>query len=139
MFEKAYWISMMQKKPVSDAKHQKKKKPPNQTQRVYAHRLRTLSLLTFWRQIHEETIRKPINQLYHCPETLKKLLPAFYRPVLARFIPAVLKGDMLGLMLGLILGLSSLSVPLSMASSLSCCFLYWSKDSSWKPEKQRDY
>ena len=39
--------------------------------------------------------------------------------VLARFIPVLLKGDMLGLMLGL----SSLKVPLSIANSLNCCFL----------------
>lgn len=46
-----------------------------------------------------------------------------YLPVLARFIPVLLNGDMLGLILGLILGLSSLNVPFSIANSLSCCFL----------------
>lgn len=46
-----------------------------------------------------------------------------YLPVLARFNPALLNGDILGLILGLMLGLSSRNVPLSIASSLSCCFL----------------
>ena len=53
-----------------------------------------------------------------------------YRPVLARFIPVLLKGDILGLILGLMLGLSSLSVPFSIANSLNCCFLQRSMDSS---------
>lgn len=48
----------------------------------------------------------------------------YYSPVLARFIPMLLKGDMLGLILGLILGLSSLSVPFILANSFSCSFLY---------------
>ena len=69
---------------------------------------------------------KPLNMVSTDTVSITKLVitPPYltlpYLPVLARFSPVLLNGDMLGL----ILGLSSLRVPFSNASSLSCCFLY---------------
>lgn len=84
-------------------------------------------------------IRPSTNQTIRSRQAIKRITITciYYRPVLARFIPMLLKGDMLGLILGLILGLSSLSVPFILANSFSCSFLYWSMDSSCT-ERERE-
>lgn len=86
-------------------------------------------------------IRPSTNQSTRSRQAIKRISITciYYRPVLARFIPMLLKGDMLGLILGLILGLSSLSVPFILANSFSCSFLYWSMDSSCRERESEVY